>query len=255
MLLAISTFGTFILTIVLTVTMVANTVALVNPIHPVASTGEQNEDEDNAKEERKAEKDERKEGNANTEEDQEETNQDTAEEVEEEEGDSDVNQELLNELRDGEDLKGSGSVQEEQSEGDLLSELRGGETTKQAPISISGENVYTAWWTNNTANRNDEVMFRASIDGGTTFGNKTNLSNTTSSDSVDAEIAAEGGNVIVTWWERNSTSNEPVARISTDNGVTFGPVLKLATNGTIGSSSSGNDDNNSLASSETVAAI
>jgi hypothetical protein len=233
MLLAKSTFGTFILTIVLTVTMVANIVALVNPIHLVASTGEQNEDEDNAKEEREAEKDERKEGNANTEEDEEETNQDTAEEVEEE-GASDVNQELLNELRGGETDKNGGNAEEEESEGDLLSELRGGETTKQAPIAISGENVYTAWWTNNIANGNDEVMFRASIDGGAAFGNKTNLSNTTSSDSEDAEIAAEGGNVIVTWWERNQTANEPVAKISTDSGQTFGPMLMLAANGTIG---------------------
>jgi hypothetical protein len=76
-------------------------------------------------------------------------------------------------------------------------------------------------------------MFRASTDGGAAFGNKT-ISNTTSSNSEDAEVAAEGGNVIVTWWERNQTANEPVARISTDNGQTFGPMLRLATNGTIG---------------------
>jgi hypothetical protein len=44
-------------------------------------------------------------------------------------------------------------------------------------------------------------MFRASIDGGQIFDEKINLSNTTTTDSVDAEIAAEGGKVIVTWWE------------------------------------------------------
>jgi hypothetical protein len=48
------------------------------------------------------------------------------------------------------------------------------------------------------------------------------------------EIAADGDNLIVTWWERNQTAEEPVVKISTDNGETFGPVLKLATNGTIG---------------------
>jgi len=41
------------------------------------------------------------------------------------------------------------------------------------------------------------------------------------------------GNVIVTWWEINQTNAEPVMRISTDNGVTFGQVLKLGDNGTI----------------------
>jgi hypothetical protein len=49
------------------------------------------------------------------------------------------------------------------------------------------------------------------------------------------EIAAEGDNVIISWWERNATDDEPVVRISTDNGQTFGPLLKLAANGTISS--------------------
>jgi hypothetical protein len=66
----------------------------------------------------------------------------------------------------------------------------------KAPPVISGENVYIVWWTDKgTPNTNGEVMFRASTDGGTTFGNKTNLSNTTTADSVDAEITAEGGSV------------------------------------------------------------
>ena len=77
-------------------------------------------------------------------------------------------------------------------------------------------------------------MFRASNDNGATVGHKMNLSNTTGADSQDAEIAASGNNVYVTWWERNQTSDEPVLRVSSDNGGTFGPILKLASNGTIG---------------------
>jgi hypothetical protein len=104
----------------------------------------------------------------------------------------------------------------------------------KAPAVISGENVYIVWWTDRgTVNANGEVMFRASNDGGETFSDKINLSNTTTVDSVDAEIAAEGANVIVTWWERNQTSDIPVARISEDAGETFGPMLRLGTNGTI----------------------
>jgi hypothetical protein len=45
-----------------------------------------------------------------------------------------------------------------------------------------------------------EVLFRASADGGQTFGDKINLSNNTVTNSVDSEIAAEGSNVVVTWW-------------------------------------------------------
>jgi hypothetical protein len=77
-------------------------------------------------------------------------------------------------------------------------------------------------------------MFRASTDGGATFEDKINLSNTNNTDSVDAEIDSDADNVVVTWWERNQTSDTPVMRVSNDNGATFGPMLILATNGTIG---------------------
>jgi hypothetical protein len=92
------------------------------------------------------------------------------------------------------------------------------------------------WWTDRrTVNANGEVMFRASNDGRETFGDKINLNNTTDADSVDAEIAAEGADVIVTWWERNQTSDTPVARMSTDSGETFGAMLMLDANGTLSS--------------------
>ena len=98
--------------------------------------------------------------------------------------------------------------------------------------SIFENDVYVAWWTNKTGN--DEVMYRLSSDAGKTFTDKVNLSNTPNSDSVDVEISADEGRVAVSWWERNQTLNEPVIRISNDNGKTFGPVLKLASDGPIG---------------------
>ena len=48
----------------------------------------------------------------------------------------------------------------------------------------------------------------------------------------------EGGNIVVTWREHNQTTNEQVMRVSNDNGATFGPLLPLATNGTIGAAES-----------------
>jgi hypothetical protein len=109
-------------------------------------------------------------------------------------------------------------------------------TNRKAPPAISGDNIYVAWWTNKTGL--DEVLFRASTDSGATFTDKINLSNTTELVSDRAEISAEGGNVVVTWWEENENvhphTEEPVARISTDNGATFGPVLNLSANGTLG---------------------
>jgi hypothetical protein len=105
----------------------------------------------------------------------------------------------------------------------------------KAPAVVSGDNIYVAWWTNNTENDNEEVMFRASNDGGATFNNKTNLSNSTDADSWRVEIAGEGENVVVSWWETNQTSDIPVARVSNDGGATFGPMILLAANGTLGS--------------------
>ena len=94
---------------------------------------------------------------------------------------------------------------------------------KMAPAVISGNNMYIVWFTNEgTVNSNYEVGFRASNDSGATFGPITNLSNTDNFDSINAEISAEGGNIIVSCWERNQTSNVPVAKVSTDNGQTFG---------------------------------
>ena len=91
------------------------------------------------------------------------------------------------------------------------------EFIKKVPVAISGDNIYLTWSSNKTGN--DEVMFKASTDSGKTFGEKMNLSNTPNSDSQDAQIAAAGNNVYITWWERNQTSNEhrqPFVNVSFD---------------------------------------
>jgi hypothetical protein len=68
------------------------------------------------------------------------------------------------------------------------------------------------------------------------------LSNTEDADSVDAEIiASDEGSVIIAWWERNATVNKPVAKVSTYNGLTFGPMLNLANNGPIENIDSGEE--------------
>jgi hypothetical protein len=95
----------------------------------------------------------------------------------------------------------------------------------------SGENVYIVWASNKTGT--PDVMFRASTDAGQTYNDKINLSNSSNADSTDAAISAEGGSITVTWWETNETSEEPLVRTSTDFGKSFGPIMNLATNGTM----------------------
>jgi hypothetical protein len=114
-------------------------------------------------------------------------------------------------------------------------DARPNEADKKAPIAISGDNIYVMWFSDqNTPSNNSEVLFRFSNDGGVTFADKINLSNTTTADSIDAQITADGNNVVITWWETNQTSDTPVMRVSNDNGETFGTALQLSTNGTIG---------------------
>ena len=58
----------------------------------------------------------------------------------------------------------------------LLSGNGGNGRAAAAPIASSGNDVYVSWWSIKTGN--DEVMFKASTDGGKIFGSKMNLSNT-----------------------------------------------------------------------------
>ena len=52
--------------------------------------------------------------------------------------------------------------------------------------------------------------------------------NYTNSQSQDVQISAFGSNIYVIWWEPNATSNEPILRIITDNGKTFGQMIMLS---------------------------
>jgi hypothetical protein len=54
-----------------------------------------------------------------------------------------------------------------------------------------------------------------------------------------AEIGTSGKNVFVTWWETMDGKDVPMLRVRTDNGKTFGPLLNLSTNGTIGTGAGG----------------
>ena len=110
-----------------------------------------------------------------------------------------------------------------------------------APIATSGNNVYVVWPSNKTGQF--EIMFRASTDGGRTFGNKIMLSSSLPGvDSLDPQIAANGNRVYITWWQnyRNGGTKEPVFIFSEDNGRTFGKIIRLSnitSDNTIGSAS------------------
>jgi len=137
-----------------------------------------------------------------------------------------------------EEDKGKGKAKGKNKDNvEQVQNLREQPSFKDTPIATSGNYVYLAWPSNKTT-ADFEIMFKASTDNGKTFGPKINLSNSTGIDSESPQIAAAGNNVYVTWWERNQTSNEPVMRISNDNGKSFGEIINLSSNAMSGSDGS-----------------
>jgi hypothetical protein len=130
-------------------------------------------------------------------------------------------------------------------------------------IAISGNNVYIAWIddassssSSTTTIKNQEILFRKSIDGGNTFDKIINLSNSSNADSYNLEITAAGNNVYAVWQEttlpnaydyytssgggvnadnnsdRSSISSKESSsilfRASTDDGNTFKKIKSLS---------------------------
>ena len=80
-------------------------------------------------------------------------------------------------------------------------------------------------WTDKTAG-NNEILFKRSTDGGTTFSDTPiNLSNSPG-DSGRPQIAVSGSNVYVVWEDR--TTKDIYFTTSTDNGISFGNILNLS---------------------------
>jgi hypothetical protein len=135
-------------------------------------------------------------------------------------------------------INGTGTMPQETK----LVTVPGLDHAKDAPentkIAISDNNVYAVSWDKKTGNW--EVFLARSTDNGETFEDTINLSNTSDTRSDMAEIAADGENVYMTWWETSKDGiREPVMRVSNDNGATFEPLLRLTANGTIGEAEEG----------------
>jgi hypothetical protein len=106
-------------------------------------------------------------------------------------------------------------------------------------VAAQGDNVYVVWSGKQIVNSPSDIFFRRSTDNGQTFNPQFNVSNSTSVDSERAQIGTSGKSVFLTWWETMNGKDQPMLRISTDSGATFGPILKLSANGTITGSGGG----------------
>ncbi len=97
-------------------------------------------------------------------------------------------------------------------------------------VSASGNNEYAVWWDNTTGNW--EVSFAKSSDGGNTFGDSINISNSSDARSVGARMAAQGSNVYIAWIDidKNTGQKQVLFRASNDSGLTFENPIAVSSN-------------------------
>ncbi|HYL66811.1 MAG TPA: hypothetical protein VEU72_06620 [Nitrosopumilaceae archaeon] len=95
-------------------------------------------------------------------------------------------------------------------------------------IAISGNNIYIVW-SYTATNKDYDVLFTKSTDGGVTFSTPVNISNNLG-DSGLPQMVVSGNNVYVTW-ENNGLGNfEVFVAKSTDNGNTFAIPVNISNN-------------------------
>ena len=102
-------------------------------------------------------------------------------------------------------------------------------------IAVSGDkNVYVVWYNGIQVGENfplvNNVFFRRSIDGGSTFGALLNLSNTTGW-STYPDVAAYNNSVYVVWVDNAHGKNgQIILRKSSDTGATFSNSITIGKN-------------------------
>jgi len=103
-------------------------------------------------------------------------------------------------------------------------------------IAASNNNTYVVWQDDNFGEgvsydrKNYDILFAKSVDGGKSFQNTTNLSNSIAI-SERPTIVANDNNVYVIWVENGLNEMNILFRKSTDGGNTFDPTIHLGSSG------------------------
>jgi len=107
-----------------------------------------------------------------------------------------------------------------------VSDIGDADSSAEPQIFVTGSKVYTAW------EDNSKIKFRASTDGGATFGSQQDLTDTFGP-SITPQISASGTNVYVVWEDNLSAlggDGDIVYVASSDNGDTFGTPVDISLN-------------------------
>ena len=96
-----------------------------------------------------------------------------------------------------------------------------------AAIAVLGPNVHVVWVDGRDGN--DEIYYKRSTDGGTTWGTDTRLTNASSSSEFPS-VAVSGSCVHVTWYDQRDGNEEIYYKRSTDGGASWGADTRLTNN-------------------------
>ena len=98
-------------------------------------------------------------------------------------------------------------------------------------ITLNEDNVFVVWPDNKTSTGKSDIFLAKSLDGGASFNDVLNLSNTTGR-SANPELILSGTNIYVTWLEdlNNSDNWEIFFKASNDNGTTFNKPINISNN-------------------------
>ena len=109
--------------------------------------------------------------------------------------------------------------------------------SEQPSVAVNGNDVYLVWRETTSNPSSDEIYYSRSTDGGVTFSDSINLSNTAGTSGVPV-VANSGNNVYIAWADSGSlpaSSSETLLRKSTDNGATFESTINLSNSNFINS--------------------
>ena len=90
-------------------------------------------------------------------------------------------------------------------------------------LAVSGNNVHVLWDDNTPGN--SDILYRRSLDNGTTFPNIIKNLSSSPGFSNSAAIAVSGSNPYVVWGDSTLGSTEIIYRTSANNGDTFPSLL------------------------------
>ena len=116
-------------------------------------------------------------------------------------------------------VTGSGAI-------DHNNNINKNENQRSATYTI-GNKTLVVWQDNSTGN--NEIYLRLSADGGNTFGNTTNLSNSTGN-SEFPQIDSVGKKIIIVWQDNSTGNNEIYLSKSKNAGASLG--MKILSNST-----------------------